>query len=59
MYEVFLKSWYQERPEIIQEECMGGEHKTIEDAFEFLKMNADEYIDYYPIVEMGVRLIKN
>ena len=58
MYEVFLKSWYQEMPNDIQEECM-HEFETIEEAFDFLKINAEHYIEYYPLVEMGIRLKKN
>lgn len=57
MYEVFLKSWYQESPNETQEEVM---HTTdnIEDAFIFLKNNADYYIEFYPLEEMGVRIKK-
>lgn len=55
MYEVFLKSWYQETPNTIQEEVMGT-FKYIEDAWIFLKKNADYYIEFYPLEEMGVRL---
>ena len=55
MYEVFLKCWYQETPEDMQEEVM-GEFNNIEDAAEFLKSNIDNYIEYYPIVEIGIRL---
>jgi hypothetical protein len=57
MYEVFLKSWYQELPDIEQEEIM-YECDNIEDAWEFLKTHANFYIEYYPLVEMGVRLKK-
>jgi hypothetical protein len=28
---------------------------NIEDAWIFLKTNAEHYMEYYPIVEMGVR----
>jgi hypothetical protein len=57
MYEVFLKSWYQELPDIEQEEVM-YKCDNIEDAWEFLKTRANFYIEYYPLVEMGVRLKK-
>jgi hypothetical protein len=57
MYEVFLKCWYQELPDIEQEEVM-YECDNIEDAWEFLKTRANFYIEYYPLVEMGVRLKK-
>ena len=57
MYEVFLKSWYQELPNGIQEESM-HEFETIDEAFIFLKLNAEHYIEYYPLVEMGIRLKK-
>ena len=55
MYEVFLKSWYQEAPNETQEEIMGT-FNCIEDAFEFLKKNAAHYIEFYPLEEMGVRI---
>ncbi len=54
MYEVFLKSWYQEIPDNIQEEVM-HEFESIDEAFEFLKINAGHYMEYYPLVEMGIR----
>jgi hypothetical protein len=57
MYEVFLKSWYQEMPNETQEEIMGT-FDHIEDAFEFLKKNADHYIEFYPLEEFGVRIKK-
>ncbi|WCC46220.1 hypothetical protein [Tenacibaculum finnmarkense] len=57
MYEVFLKSWYQEMPNETQEEIM-GEFDHIEDAFDFLKKNAKRYIEFYPLEEMGVRIKK-
>jgi hypothetical protein len=43
MYEVFLKNWYQESP------------NNIIDAWVYLKTHAENYIENYPIVEMGVR----
>lgn len=55
MYEVFLKCWYQETPNDIQEEIMYS-CENIEVAWIFLKTNAEHYMEYYPIVEMGVRL---
>ena len=55
MYEVFLKSWYQEIPNDIQEEIM-FKCDNIEDAWDFLKIYAEHYIEYYPLVEMGIRL---
>jgi len=58
MYEVFLKSWYQEMPHETQEEIMGT-FDHIEEAFNFLKKNADYYIEFYPLEEMGVRIKKN
>jgi len=57
MYEVFLKSWYQEKPDQIQDDMM-HEFETINEAFDFLKINAGHYIQYYPLVEMGIRLKK-
>lgn len=59
MYEVFLKSWYQEIPnDGLQEEIM-HEFETIDEAFDFLKINAEYYIEYYPLVEMGIRIKKD
>jgi hypothetical protein len=56
MYEVFLKSWYQELPnDGIQEEIM-FESDNIDDAWNHLKLHADHYMEFYPLVEMGVRL---
>ncbi len=55
MYEVFLKSWYQEIPNDIQEEVMFT-CDCIEDAWNFLKIHAENYIEYYPLVEFGIRL---
>jgi len=58
MYEVFLKSWYQEIPnDELQEENM-HEFETIDETFDFLKINAEHYIEYYPLVEMSIRLKK-
>lgn len=57
MYEVFLKSWYQEVPDEVQDESI-LEFETIDEAFEFLKINADHYMEFYPLVEMGIRLKK-
>jgi hypothetical protein len=57
MYEVFLKCWYQELPNKTQEEVMFS-CDYIGDAWDFLKTNADYYIEYYPIIEMGVRFKK-
>jgi len=55
VYEVFLKSWYQETPNDIQEEVM-CECEYIEDAWIFLKENAENYMEYYPLTEIGIRL---
>lgn len=55
MYEVVLKSWYQELPNEIQEEIM-YEADNIEDAWNFLKKHAEHYIEFYPLTEMSVRL---
>lgn len=57
MYEVVLKSWYQELPNKIQEEIM-HECDNIEDAWDFLKQHAEHYIEFYPLTEMSIR-IKN
>lgn len=57
MYEVFLKSWYQEIPNDIQEDVMFTSD-YIEDAWDFLKIHAENYIDCYPLVEIGIRLKK-
>ncbi len=51
-YEVYIKCWYQEAGE--QEEVMHtSEH--IEDAWKFLKENAENYIENYPLIGMGIR----
>jgi len=55
MYEVFLKCWYQEIPNDIQEEIMET-RDNIDDAFDFLKKHGESYIENYPIVEMGIRI---
>lgn len=55
MYQVFLKSCYQECPELIDEEVM-YEVDNIEDAYVFLKNNAEHFIEFYPLVEIGIRL---
>lgn len=55
MYEVVLKSWYQETPNEIQEEIM-YQCEFIEDAWDFLKQHAEHYIEYYPLTEMSIRL---
>lgn len=58
MYEVFLKCWYQELPgDGYQEEVM-YENEDILEAFKFLAKNVEYYADYFPIVEMGVRIKK-
>ena len=54
MYEVFLKSWYQEIPNNIQEDIMFTGY--FEEAFLFFKQNTEHYIECYPLVEIGIRV---
>ncbi len=56
MYEVFLKSWYQEKPNDIEEEVWFASD-NIEDAMDFLKNNSSYFIEWYPLVEIGIRLV--
>lgn len=55
MYEVFLKSWYQEKPKEIEEEIVFTS-ESIDDAWDFLKMKGDYFIEYYPLLELGIRV---
>lgn len=57
MYEVFLKSWYQEIPNNIQEEIMFTGY--FEEAFLFFNENANRYIENYPLIEIGIRIKNN
>ncbi len=55
MYEVFIKTWYHAEPKnILQEEVMYSS-TDIEDAMKYLNRFAEEWIEIYPIYEMGIR----
>ena len=55
MFELYLKSWYQEEPNNIQEEVIYTAD-YIEDVWNHLKENGDNYIECYPLVEFGIRI---
>jgi len=62
MYEVFIKSWYQELTnngikDGIQEEVF-FESQYIEDASSFLTEKIAYFIEYHAIIEIGIRLKK-
>ena len=58
MYEVFIKSWFQEYPNNIQEEIFYVS-KNLDDDWEHLKTFGELFKEYYPIVEIGIRLNLN
>ena len=54
MYEIFLKTWYQETPEKTYDEIM-YESDDFEEICHYFMAHAKYYIDYFPVQEMGIR----
>jgi hypothetical protein len=52
MYKVYIKCWHQESGE--QEEIMFSS-ENIEDCWEFLVKHGLNYIENYPIIEIGIK----
>lgn len=56
MYEIILKTWYQETPEIEYDEVYNNmRFLTIEEACNFLGENHEEILDNFPVLEITIK----
>lgn len=56
MYQVFLKTWYQETPLKVHDEIM-YESDDVDQACHYFLTHVDDILDSFPVQEMGIRII--
>lgn len=56
MYEIILKTWYQDTPDKTYDEVYHGlGFEWIEDACDFLGKNYEEMLNLYPVEEISIK----
>lgn len=54
---IVLKTWYQETPDIEYEETIPEIFTSIDEALEWLSVNYEKILDWYPLTELKVMYI--
>lgn len=51
---IVLKIWYQETPDVDHKEILPKTFASIDDALEWLSLNYEKVLDWYPLTELKI-----